>query len=569
MAHVSLCCACLQGEVVDVDRRGQQCCVHFDSGDEAWMSLQQQHFRWLGPRAASAGCSPAMKAVMVAASALNAVGDLVPVLPSEMPHPQAPTGSAAVGGRVAVLFAGDGRQYAGWVLAYSAKSGKHHILYEDGEDEWLDLQADALEWSPRAAGQALHVGLPPGTELPAAEAAVGWQLGVYWKEDGLFYRAQCVAFERGTGAHLLLYDDGERESLRLRSETVKWLHPPPPVGIKRANSTHGSGTALSAWLPTSPRAADGRRSSADDAGSCQGPPQLTWGVPSDMSQPLPPPLAHVVPAREASPLLVASPRAHGGSRLLQGGGRASPRPFTSVWPVNSQPQAHVWGHAPPPAFGSRLQQTSSSGGLAGGKGLLTAELRRAASADAQHPLLTAWQPQQQQLQQPAGCDAMPGTPGAASAVGSPPSGDSLLDGPPSPPLLEQFDTEFDGGICDILCDGAALHCGSDGSDLDAPLTSDGEAAMPAFHAMSAPLPSLLGFAASLPPPPRSISLPHIGGGEGAAAADSSGGMQYGAQHTHCGCCKAPAPWELPSSGAEDPAMELEPELAGLLQTFVA
>lgn len=60
---------------------------------------------------------------------------------------------------------------------------------------------------------------------------MGWQLGVYWKEDGLFYRARCAAFEPGTGAHMLLYDDGERESLRLRSEAVKWLHPPPPVRI--------------------------------------------------------------------------------------------------------------------------------------------------------------------------------------------------------------------------------------------------------------------------------------------------------------------------------------------------
>lgn len=128
--------------------------------------------------------------------------------------------------------------------------------------------------------------------------------------------------------------------------------------------------------------------------------------------------------------------------------------------------------------------------------------------------------------------------------------------------------DFDGGICDILCDGAALHCGSDGSELDAPLTSEREAAMPPFHAMSAPLPSLLGFAASLPPPPRSISLPHLGSDGAAAGANSSGSMQYGAQHTYGSCCEAPAPWDLPS-GAEDPAMELEPELAGLLQTFVA
>lgn len=34
---------------------------------------------------------------------------------------------------MAVLFVGDGRQHAGWVLAHSASTGKHHVLYDDGE----------------------------------------------------------------------------------------------------------------------------------------------------------------------------------------------------------------------------------------------------------------------------------------------------------------------------------------------------------------------------------------------------------------------------------------------------
>lgn len=49
---------------------------------------------------------------------------------------------------------------------------------------------------------------------------------------------------------------------------------------------------------------------------------------------LPPPLADMTPGRTASPLLVSSPRHQGGSHLLQGGGRASPRPFSSAWPIS-------------------------------------------------------------------------------------------------------------------------------------------------------------------------------------------------------------------------------------------
>lgn len=144
--------------------------------------------------------------------------------------------------------------------------------------------------------------------------------------------------------------------------------------------------------------------------------------------------------------------------------------------------------------------------------------------------------------------------------------------------------DFHGGICDILCDGAGLHCGSDGSDLDLPLDSEagppcsrslpgsgGDASALSFHCMSAPNPSLLGFRASLPPPPRSISmpsLPHDHAGDDCEL--GSGGSTYQPHSAGGACCEAAvAPWDLPGCMADDAAMELEPELAGLLQTFAA
>ncbi len=42
-----------------------------------------------------------------------------------------------------MLFAGDSRHYAGWVLAHDADTGKHNILYDDGEDEWADLSVSS------------------------------------------------------------------------------------------------------------------------------------------------------------------------------------------------------------------------------------------------------------------------------------------------------------------------------------------------------------------------------------------------------------------------------------------
>lgn len=84
----------------------------------------------------------------------------------------------------------------------------------------------------------------------------------------------------------------------------------------------------------------------------------------------------------------------------------------------------------------------------------------------------------------------------------------------------------------------------------------------AFHALSAPSPSLLGFRIALqPPPPRSISMPSLtrdAGGVDASDSHIGGGKSvYG----------APTPWELPPCLADDAVLDLEPELAGLLQAF--
>lgn len=43
-----------------------------------------------------------------------------------------------------------------------AASHRHLLLLQD---EWVDLRADASEWSPPIAGHAMHGGLPPGAPM--------------------------------------------------------------------------------------------------------------------------------------------------------------------------------------------------------------------------------------------------------------------------------------------------------------------------------------------------------------------------------------------------------------------
>ena len=58
---------------------------------------------------------------------------------------------------------GDGRIYTGRVVAYSAAKGRHHLLYDDGEDEWVDITKEPLTWhADRPRNSNVRAGLPEG-----------------------------------------------------------------------------------------------------------------------------------------------------------------------------------------------------------------------------------------------------------------------------------------------------------------------------------------------------------------------------------------------------------------------
>lgn len=48
------------------------------------------------------------------------------------------------------------------VLAYRKKRGLHHLLYKDGEDEWVDLSREAIRWTQANPLASLGAGLRLG-----------------------------------------------------------------------------------------------------------------------------------------------------------------------------------------------------------------------------------------------------------------------------------------------------------------------------------------------------------------------------------------------------------------------
>ena len=73
--------------------------------------------------------------------------------------------------------AGEARVHSGEVLAWCGERARHHVLYDDGEDEWLDLGAERLVWHAPRGAPPVAAGLPDGAGLACPRACTQ---GVFW-----------------------------------------------------------------------------------------------------------------------------------------------------------------------------------------------------------------------------------------------------------------------------------------------------------------------------------------------------------------------------------------------------
>ena len=190
-------------------------------------------------------------------------------------------GHECVGRRLSVFWDVDDTWYRGSVAAYDEHSGKHRIVYADGEEEDLFLAAETWEFDrecedqakPRSsAAPAAEGGEPPpppvktewgelgpsgeceaGPEVrdalpravpevpaafpapprerllsgePSGQDCVGWRVGIWWVDDKCFYRAVVTGYDPDLDLHSVWYDDDVKEELLLKAESVQWLAGP-------------------------------------------------------------------------------------------------------------------------------------------------------------------------------------------------------------------------------------------------------------------------------------------------------------------------------------------------------
>ena len=60
-------------------------------------------------------------------------------------------GSAVVGRRVEVWWDGDRQWFSGRIAKFTARTGRHLIAYDDGDEETVDLKRQRLRWLPVVA----------------------------------------------------------------------------------------------------------------------------------------------------------------------------------------------------------------------------------------------------------------------------------------------------------------------------------------------------------------------------------------------------------------------------------
>ena len=116
------------------------------------------------------------------------------------------------------------------------------------------IRADSIKFRPTTkAGRALKAARARAereaaekrrqkSERNAADAnQVSRKLCVYWPDDDAFYPGTVVSYDKRSGKHLVRYNDGDEEWLKLRKERVKWIsRVQTKSGVAKKNTFEGN-----------------------------------------------------------------------------------------------------------------------------------------------------------------------------------------------------------------------------------------------------------------------------------------------------------------------------------------
>ena len=73
-----------------------------------------------------------------------------------------PQGAAAVGWGLSIYSQAEEVWVRGEVISWNPRHGQYHVLYEDGEDEWLKLAKENVQWHSSRSTISETAGLQKG-----------------------------------------------------------------------------------------------------------------------------------------------------------------------------------------------------------------------------------------------------------------------------------------------------------------------------------------------------------------------------------------------------------------------
>lgn len=228
-----------KGKLIQFDSYHKRHKVVYDDGEEEWIALPRESFRYLTPRTRSAGCDATFRKAMSQLGAAQEVGaplrrspDATIIQGTTTPIgevvPAPPPTEESAGWEVSVRCAADGRWHRAETLTYDPHRSMHFVLYIDGEDEWLRVAEEEVVWHRKlpAGRQGLFPGKSPSVPEPAGRDAVGWRVAVFWPGDAAFYPGEVAGWDEATENYEVSYDDGEEGVMKLNEDRVKWILPP-------------------------------------------------------------------------------------------------------------------------------------------------------------------------------------------------------------------------------------------------------------------------------------------------------------------------------------------------------
>jgi hypothetical protein len=156
-----------QGKLTSFSPASGKFTLKYDDGQNEQLLIERERTQWHGPRAASAGYTAERHAAM-AALGVEGAAPAGPVRPPPAgaadPRQRVPLAAAEmVGWRLRLWFGGDGSWHAAEVLAYDDARRLHHLLYLDGEHEWVEIAKEAVRWEREPVeGGAVSAGVVQG-----------------------------------------------------------------------------------------------------------------------------------------------------------------------------------------------------------------------------------------------------------------------------------------------------------------------------------------------------------------------------------------------------------------------